>query len=127
MKTNRLVIQIYKPLHEVFLFCITPPNSTRWISGVTHEETSEWPAKVGTVYKLKNEKGNVSNVVVTNIKNNEAVEWVSEDKNYHCRYTFKSLGQNSTELQYNEWVDQGEIDDPFNMEILEKLKKVLEQ
>ena len=126
MKENNLTIQINKPLHDVFLFCITPPNSTKWIPGVIHEETNEWPVKVGTVYLLSNNKNETSRVIVSQIINEEMVEWVSEDKNYHCKYTFKSFEQNITELQYNECVDKGDINRPFSIEILDKLKEVLE-
>lgn len=126
MKENRLIIEINQSLHNVFLFCITPPNSTKWIPGIVGEETSELPVKNRTVYKLTNEQGSVSNVTVVNIINDDMIEWISEDDNYHCKYTFKSLGQNITELQYDEWVDKGDIEEPFNMNILGKLKKVLE-
>jgi len=126
MKKNRLTITINNLLHTVYLFCITPPNSTKWIPGIAGEETNEWPIKIGTVYKLTNQKGDISNVSVTNIIHNEIVEWVSEDRNYHCRYTFKSLTPTISELQYDEWVDRGEIEEPFTIDILQKLKEVLE-
>lgn len=126
MKENRLTISINKQLHDVFLFCITPPNSTKWIPDIIHEETSEWPVKVGTIYTLTNNKGEMSRVIISQIVNDEMIEWVSEDGNYHCRYTFKSFEPNITKLQYNEWVDKGEIDGPFSVEILDKLKEVLE-
>ena len=59
------------------------------------------------------------------IKEDEYVEWVSEDGNYHCRYNFRAIN-NTTELEYRERVGVGEITGAFTKEILEKLKKVIE-
>lgn len=127
MKNNKLTIRINKPVHEVYLFTITPPNSTRWIDGVISEETNEWPVKKGTVYVLQTREGTFSEVTVTDIKSDKFVEWVSKDHNYHCRYSFKSINKNMTELEYFEWVDTGELIEPFSLEILQILKSVLEQ
>ncbi len=126
MKDNKLTIKINKSVHEVFMFTITPPNSTLWIDGVVEEKTNEWPIRVGTIYKLKNKKGEYSEVIVTNIKENQIVEWVSKDKTYHCRYSFRTIDKNITELEYFEWVDKGELKEPFTLVMLEKLKRVLE-
>lgn len=126
MKKNELTIVINKPVKQVFRFAITPPNSARWIPGVVKEETSEWPVRVGTVYKLTDKTGSISGVTVVDIKEKKKVEWVSSDGNYHCRYRLKSLSQNITELEYSEWVDKGELEGPFTKEVLSKLKNVLE-
>jgi len=127
MKDNKIIIEINKPLYEVFLFTITPPNSTKWIPSVIKEETNEWPVKINTIYKLTDEKNNISEVIVTDIKENICVEWISKDNNYHCRYTFKSLNDNLTKFEYYEWVDKEDLKDPFTIEILKKLKFVLEK
>jgi hypothetical protein len=126
MRENKLTIQINKPIHEVFKFTITPPNSTLWIPSVVKEETNEWPIRIGTIYKLQNNKSERSEVIVANLKENEFIEWISKDKNYHCRYTFKIIDKDISELEYAEWVDRGQIDEPFTLEVLEKLKLVLE-
>lgn len=126
MMTNKLTIRIKKPVNEVFTFTITPPNSTLWIDSVIHEKTNEWPIRVGTIYRLKNTKGEISEVVVTALKENQLVEWVSKDQNYHVRYTYKSIDKKTCELEYFEWVDTGQLDQPFTQETLEKLKLVLD-
>lgn len=125
MQSNRLTIQINKSLHEVFSFTITPPHSTLWIPGVIHEETDEWPVKIGTIYKLLTEKGSFE-VTVAGLKENAMVEWISNDKNFHCRYIYKNLGKDLTELEYFEWVNTGDLDEPFTIEVLQKLKIVVE-
>lgn len=126
MKDNRLTIQIKKPIDEVFSFTTTPPNSTLWIKSVIKEETNEWPIRIGTVYKLQNKNGEYSEVVVAALKENKFVEWISKDQVYHCRYTFKTIDKNTTELEYYEWVDKGELEEPFTLDVLKKLKSVVE-
>jgi hypothetical protein len=53
-------------------------------------------------------------------------EFVSKDGNYHVRYNYKSIDENSFKLEYYEWVDDGELEEPFSMETLEKFRTVLE-
>ena len=130
MKDNRLTIQINKPAKEVFAFTTTPPNTKYWISFIMDEKTNEWPPRVGTIYSTQNDKGEWFDIIISAIKENEMVEWVSSDKNYHVRYSFKPLDNNSTQLDYYEWVDKGEIEESielFRQDILEKLKQVLEK
>lgn len=127
MKENNLTVTINKPISIVFQFCITPPNSTKWIPGVVKEETSTFPITNGTIYFLTNVKGKISKVKVINIVENKYVEWISEDINYHCSYSLKEVDKNTTELLYREWEDNGEIDGPFTQEVLNKLKQAIEK
>ena len=126
MKSNKLVIRINRPVHDVFLFTITPPNSARWIPNIIKEETNEWPVRVGTVYTLQTKSGAVSKVAIDDVRDDERVEWVSPDRNYHCRYMFQNAGKNMTELRYHEWVNEGQLEEPFNERTLGTLKSVLE-
>jgi uncharacterized protein YndB with AHSA1/START domain len=126
MKENRITIRINEPIQKVFSFVITPPNSTKWIPSIVKEETNEWPVCRGTVYKLHDKTGKTFEVTVKDIEKNEFVEWESEGKNYHCRYSFTSTGDTSTEFTYYEWMDKGELAEPFTLETLKKLKQVME-
>ena len=126
MKTNKLIVSINKPLPEVFAFTITPPNSKYWIPNIITEETNELPVKTGTIYKLTKKTGDSFEVTVTDFKKDEMITFTSTDKNYHCKYTYCPRDENSSELEYYEWVDKGEIEEPFTQAIIEKLKTVIE-
>lgn len=123
MSENKLVIKINKPLTEVFAFCITPPKAKLWVPNIIDEKTSEWPVKIGTVYtEYKADKVSF-NIIVVDYKENAYIEWKTEDDNYHVRYTFTPIDQNTTQLEY---VESGDVDKPFTQEVLEKMKQVLE-
>ena len=126
MKDNRLIIKIAKPSAEVFAYYTNPKNTPLWWNAVTVEETSEWPIKMGTTYRSKSKDGNWSEFTVTDLKENEVFELTSKDGKYHVRYTHKPIDENSVELEYYEWVDEGKMEDPYTMEILGKLKTAIE-
>lgn len=127
MKDNRLVIQINKPSTEVFAYYTNPKNTPLWWDAVAVEETSEWPIRLGTTYRSRGkDDNNWSEFTVTDLKDNEIFELTSKDGKYHVRYTHKPLDKNSMELEYYEWVDEGELEFPYTMEILGKLKTAIE-
>jgi len=123
MKDNKLTIVINKPIAEVFAFCITPPQAKLWIEDIINETTNEWPAKVGTVYTEYKRNNTSFNIIVTDYKVNEYIEWKTENDKYHVRYIFTSLSLNITQLEY---VEYGEVLEPFTNEVLIKLKSVIE-
>jgi len=127
MKKNKLKIQINKPVIDVFTFTITPENTKKWINSILEEETNEWPIRIGSLYTHKNKQSGLWNkYTVTDYEEYKVFELTSKDKNYHVRYSYKSIDSNTAELEYYEWVDKGELDEPFTIETLKKLKTVLE-
>jgi hypothetical protein len=126
MRENTLVIRINKPSSDVFAFYIDPKNTPKWLSNILEEVTSEWPVKVGTEYRNKNREGEWTEYVVTAFKENELFEMQMKNGDYHVRYSHKTLSDTAMELKYYEWVDHGDLEEPFTMDILETLKRVLE-
>lgn len=126
MKDNKLKIIINKPVSDVYNFTLDPKNTPSWIDFSSHEETSEWPVKPGTVYKNTGKNGVILEFTMREIVSNKYFELDSDGGKYHCRYTFRDLGNNTTEYEYHEWQDDRDLDFIMPQEVLEKLKKVLE-
>ncbi|MGA2667269.1 MAG: SRPBCC family protein [Patescibacteria group bacterium] len=123
LKENKLTVRIKKLPKDVFEFTINPKNTPKWLEMIKSEETNEWPIKVGTKYRNKRKDGEWTEYIVTVLESNKLFEIKSADGNYHTRYTYKRF-EDGTELEYYEWVDKGEIDSPFMIDILDKLKKL---
>jgi hypothetical protein len=111
---------------EVFAFATNPQNTPRWAGAIVYEETSEWPAKKGTIYRNRNKEGKWSEYEVTEYEENKTFSIRAAGGNYHVRYGFAPTANNGCDLEYYEWVDDGELTEPFTMEIMEKLKAIIE-
>jgi uncharacterized protein YndB with AHSA1/START domain len=126
MKENKISIVINYPVKEVFEYSTNPINTPKWFDSIAVEESSEYPPTLGTKYRSHSGDGNWGEYIVSDIKPNETFQLSSKDKIYHVRYTYKELGDNKTEIEYFEWVNEAELDDVVGIEVLEKLKKLLE-
>lgn len=127
MKSNKLLIKINKPIKEVFFFTLNPNNTPLWIDSIVKEKVNEQPTKLGTVYKNVNSEGEWSEYIVTAFEKNKMFEMTSKNKNYHVRYIFRPINGDTTELEYYEWVVKGELEKPFTLDILKKLKRIVEE
>ena len=127
MKEKRLAIVINKPVAEVFLFTIMPTNTSLWVETIIEEETSEWPIKVGTVYRNRGSEGPWTEYHVSNMVENEVFQLTAADGNYSVCYVYTALSDGKTQIDYYEWVERGELERSFELATLEKLKSVMER
>jgi hypothetical protein len=126
MKKQRLTIQINRPAPEVFAFTINPENTPLWTDFI-FEETNVWPIRIGATYKNKAKSTDPwSKYTLTRYIKNKSFTMIKDKSRYHVRYRFIPVGKNATLLEYYEWVEKGELEEPFNLETLERLKSILE-
>lgn len=126
MNNKRLSIKIKCLPKDIFEFTLNPKNTPAWIKFIKSETSNEYPTKLGTVYKNISNTGTVGEYIVTILEKNKVFEFTSKDGNYHVEYTFTPISNDTTEMEYFEWVEHGELTDPFPFEPLEKLKELLE-
>ena len=127
MRENRISIIINRPVDQVFQFTLNPSNTSKWIDDIKQEESNEWPAKVGTIYRNENQDGVWRQYKIVEIVDNSTFTMQSAEGNYSVKYSFKNIDDNSTEFEYYEWVENGTLEDPFTTETLQTLKSVIEQ
>jgi hypothetical protein len=126
MKDCKLTIKINKSASEVFAFTTDPKNTPLWVKSIVHEETNEKSVKIGTIYKNQNPQGVWNTYEVTGYEKNKTFTFSLIGSPYHVKYKFTPIDDNSCELEYYEWMDEGILEEPFTIDILEKLKTILE-
>ncbi|MBI4043938.1 MAG: SRPBCC family protein [Candidatus Diapherotrites archaeon] len=130
MKKNVLSIEIKAPVEAVFEFTRNPNNSPKWVPNILEEKIDTPSTEIGTIYRQKIKEGGKvrdSAIVVTGYVENERLDFHAVNGAYSCSYMYQKT-PSGTRLTYSEenGVD-GEIDGPFSMAILEKLKQLIEE
>ncbi len=125
MRENKITVVIDKPIDKVFEFTTNPQNTHLWIPSISVEVADEYPPKINTRYKNRGESDNWDEYKVVDIKKNEVFILSDLDENYFVKYTYRKLDDNKTEMEYFEWMTNGELSKPFTESILGNLKKII--
>lgn len=127
MKSNKITVIINKPIEIVFDFTTNPKNTHLWIPSIQEEVSDEFPPKIGTKYKNHGKNSDWDFYKVVEYVPNKIFTLSDLKGSYHVRYTYKKLDGNQTEMEYFEWIKDGELRNPFRVRILQNLRLVLEK
>lgn len=81
--------------------------------------------KNGTRYRNQNTSGQWNTYLLRDLTET-GFTMDQEGSAYHVRYTLTPVGNGETKLTYTEWVDEGDIAEPFTSDILDVLKACVE-
>ena len=128
MKENKIKVIINRPISEVFEFTTNPKNTHMWIPSIEKEITNEYPPKLGTIYKNHGEDENSwDEYKVIEFENNKVFTLEEVGGTYKVRYSYKQINENTTELEYFEWVSEGVLNNSFPQSTLNLLKEFMEK
>jgi len=127
MRENKITVVIDKPIDEVFEFTTNPKNTHLWIPFISEEVADEYPPKINTEYRNRRNNTDWNKYKVVDFEKNKVfILFNSEDK-YFVKYSYRKLDDNKTEMEYFEWMIEGELSSPFTEDIFGNLKKVMEE
>lgn len=126
MQKNTISVIIKKSIGEVFSFTTNPKNTPLWFSTIKEEITNEYPPKIGTRYKNRGNNNDWSIYEVSEFEKNKLFVLSDLNNNYHAKYLYTAINSNKTKMEYQEWVNDGELKNPASQIILEKLKSSME-
>ena len=126
MQANKITIIINKPIEDVFEFTTNPKNTHLWIPSIKEELAEEYPPKVGTKYKNRSGDSNWDFYKVVDFQDSKIFTLSDLSDNYHVKYTYRKISDTQTEIEYFEWMNNGDLNKPFTYDILQKLKSIME-
>lgn len=126
MRTNTLSIIIKTSAQQLFEFTLNPNNTPLWIDGIIQEEIDTENPQLGTHYKNQSREGGWNEYEVVEFMQNKTFTFKQVNGNYFVKYDFEKIVGTETKMTYTEWVSEGELDNPFSMQPLEKLKSIIE-
>ncbi len=125
MQENKITIIINKPIEDVFEFTTNPKNTHLWVPSIVEEGADEYPPQIGTKYKNRGNDSDWDFYKVVEFQNNKIFTLSDLENNYHVKYTYRKINDNQTEMEYFEWMENGELSNPFTEDIIQKLKSVM--
>ena len=127
MKENKVNITINRPVEDVFEFTTNPKNTHLWILSIQEEVSDKFPPKIGTQYKNRGKNSDWDFYTVVEYEPSKIFTLSDLNGNYHVRYTYKKLTDTKTDMEYFEWMKDGELKSPFTQDILYKLRSFIEE
>lgn len=127
MKENKLSIIIERSVEEVFEFTTNPNNTHLWIDSIEEEVINTEVISVGTLYKNRGDNKQWDTYEVIKFIKNEVFVLSSCNNSYVVEYLYEKIDNNSSKMTYYEYMKEGHLSSPFELETLEKLKKVIEK
>jgi uncharacterized protein YndB with AHSA1/START domain len=125
-KENRISVTIDKPIGTVFEFTTNPKNTHLWFSTISEETAEKYPPEIDTIYRNRGgEDSEWNEYKVVEFQENKV--FALSDGNYTVRYSYRGLEGNKTEMEYWEWVNEGDLTDPLSEDVLKDLKEILEK
>ncbi len=125
-RENIIDIIINAPVSTVFEFSTNPKNTHLWFDSIAREETDTKIIKIGTHYTNQDKEGNKSTYIVTKYTPEKVFEIKQVGGTYSVRYTYDSLSDHKTKLTYYEWVESGFLQSVCSVDVLRKLKSLVE-
>ncbi len=126
MRENKITVVINKSIDEVFEFTTNPQNTHLWVPFISEETSSEYPPKIGTIYRSCRENDSWSEMKVVEFENNKKFIISDLDENLFVKYIYRDLEKNITELEYSDWIINKDFDSPMTKDVLKDLKKIME-
>lgn len=129
--SNTIVIDIMRPVEEVYNYTINPVNTPLWLSFILEEKTSDDKVIIGTIYRQKIDIGGGASIddafVVTEVVPNKIITMKKNNGTYYCTYKYEKI-DGGTRLTYFEDTGSGEdLKDPLDRDVFEKLKGLIER
>lgn len=116
MTTNEIRIVIDASPEELFEFTVEPKNTPQWIQGAEEKTVNTDQIGLGTIY---------GSCEVTDYERNKFFELTNTTTGYICSYTYRKQEDDSTEITYFEYMQDGsELSEPMKRKHFEKLKEI---
>ncbi len=126
MRENKITVIINKPIDEVFEFTTNPKNTHLWIPSISEEVADEYPPKINMEYRNRGDSADWNKYKVVDFEKNRVFILFNLEDKYFVKYSYHKLDDNRTEMEYFEWMIDGELISPFTEDIFGNLKKVME-
>lgn len=127
MRENQITVVINKSIDEVFEYTTNPKNTHLWIPSISEEVADEYPPKINTEYRNRGDNLDWNKYKVVDFEKNKIFILFNLEDKYFVKYSYRKLNDNKTEMEYFEWMIDGELSSPFTEDIFGNLKKAMER